>query len=117
MRSLKKIIINILIAFSEIFVLTACGPKEDEVQYQIGYLEAGQSISQLYDLVGEEESAAYTYDDGGVIKLIFGQQTADGGWVAWSESSNMYAYTEEDVGINSIRFYLARKVGNLQILH
>lgn len=120
MKSLKRNVVNIFIAFIGIFSFTACSSIEDEtqyeIQYEIGYLEPEQSISQIYELIGEKDTVGYMYE-GDILEAISGQQTVDGGWVAWSNGSNMYVYTEKDVGVEQIRFYLANELGELQILH
>ncbi len=71
--------------------------EEDKIVYQQGMIQ-GKDIYDQFECIGEKQSKTFFGSNG--TKTIYCQQTATGGWVAWT--AKRYIYTQEDVGANSI---------------
>lgn len=90
-------------------VLCGCSQKDSGPEYTYGRLDEGQSISELYDLVGKSQVKVYSISGKLDSCVIHTQQTADSGWVAWTTGwvKNYYVYTDADVGVYEIDRELA----------
>lgn len=80
--------------------LLSCGEQpKNKTEYTVGSIAYDKSIHDYFVLIGEKDVVGVAGLHG--TTSISSQQTADGGWVAWT--SNKYVYTKDDVGHSSIR--------------
>lgn len=99
-KKISIIILFFLIMSLFLVTLSFCTDdtsEENEIVYQQGYVH-GSDIGEKFELVGERHSRSCAGSNG--TQLIYCQQTASGGWVAWS--SARYIYTEENISAAAI---------------
>lgn len=80
-----------------IFSFCADNTAKEETVYQQGIIQ-GKDIYDQFECIGEKHSKTFFGNNG--TKIIYCQQTASGGWVAWT--ARRYIYTKEDVGAEAI---------------
>lgn len=109
MYKTSKIKVSIVCLLMCAVLCSGCGDSSDNIVYNTGTLEDGKEISDYYDLVGEATEKAFSGMNLSSA-YVYAQQTSDGGWVAWSNDSNQYIYTESDVGADKIADKLGIKL-------
>ena len=96
----KTIIWSLILIIILIPILAFCTDNtstEAEIVYQQGIFQ-GEDIAEHFNCIGEKQSQTFFGNNG--IQTIYCQQTAEGGWVAWS--SKRYIYTKDNVGATEI---------------